>query len=206
MPQRPRHGESLAIASARGGHLMTRGGGAAPPGAAGGLTEARAHAAIPEQLLQGGEIVILLIKPSVWFIVLSCLGFLAGVLVAAVAVLGLMRIVDLHMASSDVIVIAGFIGAVRLLWQLLEWLSRVYVLTDRRVIRVKGVLRVQVFETQLKNIQHTDTLFTIRERLFGLGSIMFSTAGTAVPEATWRMIGRPLDVHQKVVATLNRYR
>ena len=91
-------------------------------------------------------------------------------------------------------------------WQFLEWLSRVYVLTDARVLRVMGVLRVQVFEAPLKQIQHTDTVFSLRERFLGLGSIAFSTAGTGSIDAVWRMVAQPLDVHQRVVHALNRYR
>jgi uncharacterized membrane protein YdbT with pleckstrin-like domain len=95
---------------------------------------------------------------------------------------------------------------VRLFWQFLEWLSRVYVLTDRRVIRVRGVWRVRVFEALLKNIQHTTVERSMRERLLGLGTIGFATSGTAFTEASWRMVARPLEVHQIVVQTIGRYR
>ena len=81
-----------------------------------------------------------------------------------------------------------------------------YVLTDRRVIRIKGVLRVQVFETPLKQIQHTNVFFSVRERLFGLGTLTFATAGTAVIEAMWVMVARPLEIHRKVIQTMQRYR
>ncbi|MDP7347090.1 MAG: PH domain-containing protein, partial [Phycisphaeraceae bacterium] len=64
----------------------------------------------------------------------------------------------------------------------------------------------QVFEAPLKQIQHTDTVFSLRERFLGLGSIAFSTAGTGSIDAVWRMVAQPLDVHQRVVHALNRYR
>ena len=96
--------------------------------------------------------------------------------------------------------------ALRLVWQFVDWLSRVYVLTDQRIIRVRGVLRVSVFECRLAQIQQTDLLFTLRERLFGLGTLGFSTAGTAFTDAYWTMVAQPLDVHEKVVATIKRYR
>ena len=90
-------------------------------------------------------------------------------------------------------------------WQTLEWYSRVYVLTDRRIIRRMGVLRVTVFETQVKNIQHTSVFKSMRERLFGLGSIGFATAGSDVFEAFWVMIDRPFQVHRIVVRTIEKY-
>ena len=79
-------------------------------------------------------------------------------------------------------------------------------LTDRRIVRVKGVLRVNVFETQLQQIQHTNTTFSLRERLLGLGTIHFATAGTGGIEASWEMVSHPLEVHRIVVQTLDRYR
>ena len=74
------------------------------------------------------------------------------------------------------------------------------------MIRIRGVIRVHVFECQLAQIQHTNLLFSLRERVFGLGTIGFATAGTAAAEVFWLMIARPLDVHQLLVQTLNRYR
>jgi len=68
------------------------------------------------------------------------------------------------------------------------------------------VLRVAVFEARLEQIQHTDTAFSLRERLFALGTVTFSTAGTGVIEAAWQMIARPLEVHRTVVRTIQRYR
>jgi hypothetical protein len=85
-------------------------------------------------------------------------------------------------------------------------MSRTYVLTDRRIIRIKGVLRVEVFQTELKHLQHTEVLVSIRERLFALGTISFSTAGTGFPEAYWLMLRRPYAVHQRILQAINRYR
>ena len=171
------------------------------------LTHFRAASLLPEQLLQGGEVIVLLIKPSPWYIVLESLRFLAGVVLVLVILLFLIgQGYSIGVSPLDLVLLAIGTAGARIVWQLLEWLSRVYVLTDRRVIRIKGVLRIQVFEAQLKKIQHTHTLFTIRERLFGLGTIGFATAGTGYVEATWRMVVKPLDVHQIVVQTLDRYR
>lgn len=170
------------------------------------LAALRAAALLPEQLLQGGELIILLIKPSPWFIVLSSLGVLAGVALALAFSLWLASRGFAFLGRVDLVLLAIAICGVRLVWQFLEWLSRVYVLTDRRVLRVRGVVRVQVFETALRNVQHTVLQFTLRERLFGLGSIGFATAGTAGIEAAWTMIARPLEIHQKVVRALDRYR
>jgi hypothetical protein len=69
-----------------------------------------------------------------------------------------------------------------------------------------GVLRVAVFQTQLKNIQHTSVFTRVRERLFGLGTIGFATSGSDVFEAFWLMIRQPFAVHRTVVEAIERYR
>ena len=167
---------------------------------------ARAAGMLPAELLQPGEIIILLLKPSAWFIVLAPLRTLTLIIIFTIIAYGINSRTNLHYSSQNIVLIGMALLLVRLFWQFLEWLSRVYVLTDRRIITVAGVIRVLVFETTLKNIQHTNTIFSLRERLFGLGTICFATAGTAVSETFWLMLNSPLDVHQKIVQTLSRYR
>lgn len=167
---------------------------------------ARIAATLPEQLLQSGETIILLLKPSPWFILLESAGMLVVLFLVMGGSLLAGRIFPIFVAPRDAVLIAVVLTTVRLAWQFLEWLSRVYVLTDMRMIRIKGVLRISVFETPLKNVQHTRALFTLRERLFGLGTITFATAGTGLDEAAWTMIARPLEVNQVVLKTLGRYR
>lgn len=177
----------------------------AEPDAASDLPQ-RQIAFLPEQLLQPGEIIILYIKPSAWYILLEPIMTLVAIVAATWGVSWLAGQEWLWLAKRDVILFGLVLIGLRVGWQFLEWLSRVYVLTDARVLRVMGVLRVQVFEAPLKQIQHTDTVFSLRERFLGLGSIAFSTAGTGSIDAVWRMVAQPLDVHQRVVHALNRYR
>lgn len=167
----------------------------------------RMVAMLPAELLQPSEIIVLLLKPSAWFILLSCIGSLVTILIVTGIALALIdHNVQIGLGRKDVVLLAiGLLGA-RLFWQFLEWLSRVYVLTDQRVIRVHGVIRVSVFEAPIKQIQHTNTHFSLRERFFSLGTIAFATAGTGIVEAYWEMLAQPLEVHRIVVQTLNRYR
>ncbi len=172
-------------------------------------TPQAAHAAtlLPPEILQPGELIILLLKPSAWFILLDCLRFMAVVGILALGLLWLSPAgLEKYLGRRDIVVCGVAICAVRLFWQFLVWLSHVYVLTDRRVIRVQGVLRVHVFEAALKQVQHTSAYFSIRERIFGLGSIGFATAGTDRMDAWWRMVANPLEVHRIIGQTLSRYR
>ncbi|MGB0769055.1 MAG: PH domain-containing protein [Phycisphaeraceae bacterium] len=168
---------------------------------------ARANAMLPAELLQPGEIIILLLKPSPWYILLVPLRFIAIVSLCAMLAFQLERRgVTLGLSRNDVIVVALALIGARLFWQMLDWLSHVYVLTDQRIVRVMGVLNVQVFECPLHNIQQTDLILPLIQRLFWLGSIGFATAGTAAHEAYWLMVAKPLEVHAKIVETLRRYR
>lgn len=168
---------------------------------------AQASTMLPAQLLQPGEIIILLIKPSPWFILLVPLRFIAVILLCATLIVQLQqRGIQFGIDQNDLVIATLAVVGLRLFWQLLEWLSHVYVLTDQRIIRVRGVLSVQVFECPLQKIQQTDLILPLTQRLFWLGSIGFATAGTAVHEAYWLMIARPLEVHNKIVQTLRRYR
>ena len=78
-------------------------------------------------------------------------------------------------------------------------------LTDRRVIRRKGVLRPSIFETKLRDIQHTSVFQLLRERSLGLGSIGFASAGSDVFDAFWVMIRQPFAVHRTIVEAIERY-
>jgi len=174
----------------------------------GGGDEAAARAAgmLPAELLQPGETIILLLKPSAWFILLAPLRTLTTIIVLALIAETANSYMSLGFARQT-IVLATLAGLMlRVFWQFLEWLSRVYVLTDRRIVTVSGVVRIGVFETPLQRVQHTNLVLSLRERLFALGTIAFATAGTASAEAYWLMLEDPLEVHQKIVQTISRYR
>lgn len=176
---------------------VAEGADAAPPAA---------RALLPEQLLQPGELVILMLKPSPLYIVLAPIGTLASIVIVGAIAMQLTAYSWFGLDRQDVVSATVGLLLLRLFWQFLEWLSRIYVLTDRRVIAVAGVIRVAVFEAALDKIQHTNCDFTLRERLFGLGTILFATAGTAAAEAAWVMLASPLEVHRKIIEALNRYR
>ena len=84
-------------------------------------------------------------------------------------------------------------------------MNRLYVLTDRRVIRRRGIFQVDVFEARLDRIQQTSVLRLVRERLFGLGTIAFATAGTGTLDALWEAVDDPFAVHQAVTQAIDRY-
>jgi uncharacterized membrane protein YdbT with pleckstrin-like domain len=157
-------------------------------------------------LLQPGETVILLLKPSLLFVPLASASSLLGIAMVTFFFAWLERRFPELPGSDHMIIALGFLcGGCRLLWQVLEWISRVYVLTDRRVIRRKGVLRVSVFECPLANIQQTAVFQSLRERVLLLGTLCFATAGAASFIALWEYVAAPFEVQRTVAEAIDRY-
>jgi len=158
---------------------------------------------LPANLLDGDEVVILAIKPSLWFVVFTSVRWLA-VTVAVILLAGFWGHRIPFVNSPMVVQAAAALAAARVGFALLQWVARLYVLTNRRVIRLMGILNINLFECPLTKIQNTYMTFAWYERLTGLGSISFATAGTGGIEASWMYINHPLEVHERVRSAIHR--
>lgn len=177
-------------------------------GPAGGANAmARGGPVMAAELVGGDEIVILSIKPSLLFVPLSSIGWCMAIAFVALLLAYLARVTWVSVPWSEVN--AGLLGAagvvLRLGWQTLAWWNCSYILTDRRVIAVQGVVGRSVFQSPLRNIQHIAMVMSFRERIFGIGTIAFATAGSAGYVAAWVMVDRPAEVHRQIVQTCDRY-
>src|SRR5205823_899304 len=107
---------------------------------------------VPEQILHDDELVLLLTKPSVLFIFYSSFPFLIGTLMLGVLAGQLTTTVSFltvaSVSTSTVLICLG-----RLIWALLVWTSHVYMLTNLRVVTIKGVVNVRMVQSQLRKIQ-----------------------------------------------------
>ena len=160
---------------------------------------------LSRELLADGEIILLELKPSPWFIPLvsaPVIGFGLLVLMA-----GNLPAVVRHLSSwGPTLRHAGlWIIALRVGWAMLQWLCRVYVLTDRRIIRRKGVLTIQLFECGLDRVQNTFIQRTLVQRILSIGNIYFATAGTGQVEAMWQHIRNPNEVHREITNAISRF-
>lgn len=166
-----------------------------------------ADAMLPADLIHDDEIIILLLRPSPLFIVLGAAGSLIAIAILTLTLAWLSRlpIPWITFADRDAFIFGAVLTMIRLTWQTMDWWSRIYVLTDRRLIRKMGVVRIAVFETPLRRIQHTSVFRRFRERLFGLGTLGFATAGSDTYEAFWVMIEKPYVVHKIVLQAIQRY-
>ena len=156
---------------------------------------------VPERLIDEGEQIILAIKPSLWFIMFYSLRWVVPIVLVMllawyfrVAIGGFRIVLQSGVAACVAVFLIGF----------LQWMSRLYVLTNKRVMRIRGVLTVSVFEAPLVKIQNTFISLLLYERIFGLGSIHFTTAGTYGIEASWRSINSPLEVHEIIRQALHK--
>jgi uncharacterized membrane protein YdbT with pleckstrin-like domain len=157
-------------------------------------------------LLQPGETVILLLRPSVLFVPLASIQSLLAIALATFFLAWLDQRVP-HLPGTDRMFIAVGVlcGILRLIWQVLEWATRLYVLTDRRIIRRRGVIRVSVFECPLSSVQQTAVLQSLRERVCLLGTLCFATAGAASFIALWEFVAKPFEVQRTVAEAIDRY-
>jgi hypothetical protein len=162
------------------------------------------RALVPEGLLDGDEIVLLAVKPSLWFILLRSGSWLIGCIALAALTWWLGR----HGFGADVarlgLQTAVAIALVRVSVAMFQWASRLYVLTNRRVMRIKGVLHVNVFECPLTKIQNTHLSFSLPQRLVWIGSIDMETAGTVGGGATWEHLSQPVLVHTRLRNAIGR--
>jgi uncharacterized membrane protein YdbT with pleckstrin-like domain len=157
---------------------------------------------MPEQMLHDDEVVLILTKPSLWFILITSFRFivtfvLLGVL--AVQVAPYWGYSPQTIALVTVIICMG-----RLVWALAVWTSHTYMLTNQRVVTIKGVVNIRVFQAHLRKIQRTTLYKPLILRLFGTGTVGFATAATNEFDSTWVMIARPLETHESIVAAIKK--
>lgn len=137
-------------------------------------------------LVPEGETVVLRIKPSVLSIAARRLWWHVALAALAAAAL-------LWLPAWQAVAVWGLVGALAAMvgWDALVWASRAYVLTERRIAAMGGVLRRAGVSIPLDRVQHVVLSRSIAERLTGLGSLGVATAGTGGVELAWVMIDRP---------------
>jgi uncharacterized membrane protein YdbT with pleckstrin-like domain len=155
---------------------------------------------IPSHLVDEGEQIIFAVKPSLWFIFFYPARVIALVAAALVASRYYPHLSE--QVSRYIMQIGAVIIFLQLLFAFLEWVSRLYVLTDRRVMRIRGIFNIDIFEAPLVKIQNTYLTFALHERLFGLGTILIATAGTAWIEASWLNVNQPRELHERLRAAI----
>jgi hypothetical protein len=188
----------------RGPLLHAAEAGAAGAGAAGAAARPAAvtsiAALLASHILREGEVVLMVLKPSLWLIPFSSAAFAAVTAVVALA----LAVIDHRMHDRFYLDLAVFLIAGRLMWSILQWIGLLYVLTDMRVLRVIGVFNVDVFDCPLRKVIRTRLVSNVREKLAGVGSIEIIPKDEDMPTAIWQTIRKPVETHERLTAAINR--
>lgn len=154
---------------------------------------------LTRHVLRDGELVLLILKPSLWYVVLSSLRFAAVVLILLIGAKLWLPRHTFHTVETGVFLIAG-----RVMWAVLQWMGRLYVLTDLRIVRLSGVFNADIFDCPLRKVAQVRLNSTFREKLLHLGSIEIVPTDETCHPGDWRTIKRPLAVLETVEATIAR--
>jgi len=172
------------------------------------LSPARTHPLaammIAGQMLQGGEIVQLMLRPSLWLIPLISLKFLGCVAIALIA----SKIYDDQLPGPMRFYVeaAMIIAGTRLFIATMQWYTRLYILTDRRVMQIGGIFRIQVIDCPLRRVAVARACFSTRERITRIGTIEIIPQEEPCHVCIWQMVARPREVLKIIRSAIARCR
>jgi hypothetical protein len=154
---------------------------------------------LTRHILRDGEIIQLILKPSLWTIFFGTLPAI-GVALVVMFSTGLWAPYHVHIAVE-----AGMmLVACRAAWAVLTWAGRLYLLTDLRIVRISGVFNPQIHDIPLRKVARTRLNPSVRERLWGLGSIEIIPESDQWPWSVWQTIRKPEEVHEIVRRAIAR--
>lgn len=162
------------------------------------------EALVPAGVLEDGELVILALKPSGWFVLLVS----SPVLLAAVVVFAGVEVFSglLGPVAWGQGILTGCAAAsfLRLVIASLQWMGRLYILTNKRLICIRGVMRVCVAGCLLQRVQRVTLATIVSERALGVGSLLFDVPDGQ--DVNWLHINRPEEALRIVQEALRRSR
>jgi hypothetical protein len=154
-------------------------------------------------ILNDGELVLFILKPSWAFIPLSSIRFLAGIAIGMIAARVFAE--SLPYRTTVYTELGLLLAAARLMWAAMQWMGRYYILTDMRIVRLSGVFTVEIYDCPLRKVGRTRLVYTLKERILRTGTIEIFPFDD-YPIGSWPMVPRPVEVHEQVVAAVNRAR
>ncbi|MFP4104897.1 MAG: PH domain-containing protein [Phycisphaerae bacterium] len=164
---------------------------------------------VPQEVLQDGEVVILAVKPSRWFVLLaSGPAWLVALAILAIRYLTA-AFIDFSQAISTQSVFWICFGLVmlRVIYACLQWSGRLYILTNMRVIRIRGVFRPNVIDIPLRHVEEVEQAATVPERRLACGSLIFHGDEDRFPATmVWMTIANLQEVRELVEETIRRSR
>jgi len=157
---------------------------------------------LTRHILSDGELILLVLKPSLWFILLGSLRFIAVVLILAIAA----KIYEEPLPYKNIFYVdaAIFLIAGRIMWAVLQWMGRLYILTDMRIVRISGVFSVDIYDCPLRKLARTRIVATVKERILRLGSIEIIPQDAAFAIGLWQTVARPVHINEQIIAAMDK--
>ena len=179
--------------------------GSAPGGLEGGLP-ARARIIAPTLLLPA-EIIVMELKPSLWYVAFVSLPVATAGLALLIIGATFLNLPELAQVRIGCAVVGASLIGLRVTIGMIQWLGRTYVLTDRRIITQSGVVNVEVETLGLEDIQNTFVAQAAAQKVLGIGTLFFRPAAPArCGSLSWDHIPRPAEVHAQVIAQIDRWK
>lgn len=161
--------------------------------------------ALPALNLQDAEVVILVIRPSGWFVVLTAWPILVVAALVAVAECLLLYVFTGNGAGRQMVLLLCLAaGAARLMIGCFQWSGRLYVLTNRRALRFRGLVRPRPIEIALKDVAGTHLTAMRMERMVGVAGLVFDSPKPQRRAPFWTHIARAGEIKQIVDETIHR--
>jgi uncharacterized membrane protein YdbT with pleckstrin-like domain len=127
-------------------------------------------------------------------------GLLAAVIIGAiVGVVSALSHTPHHVQVGWVVAAVVVVLAITFLIAFFRRMSTTYTITSRRLTIRIGLLSKEQHETRLDRVQNVSTSQSLLERMLGIGTVDFDTAGSAGFDFAFRGVGRP----EEIVRTVN---
>ena len=152
---------------------------------------------LPGGVVNGGEIMLFAIKPSMWRPVLESAPWLVTMSLLAVALTWLRTpIPGLSLAGTAQV--ALMVAVARLAFAVVRWVPSWYVLTNRRLIEIHGVRSPRIWACLLVEVRNTYVEVSSVDKCLGLGSIRFVTDHPNDLPHVWHCVAKPDQVHARI--------
>ncbi len=93
-----------------------------------------------------------------------------------------------------------------LVWGLIRRISTTYSITNRRLTIRSGLLSREMHETRLERVQNVNSRQRVLERILGVGTVDFDTAGSAEYDFSFRGVADPGQIVRTVDRALHELR
>jgi hypothetical protein len=154
---------------------------------------------ITRHILRDGEIILLLLKPSLWSIVFAALPAVAIALIVIIST----RLWAPHHAHIG-IEVGLMLIAIRTSWAIMSWAGKLYLLTDLRIVRIWGVFNPQIHDIPLRKVARTRPISSVHDRVCRVGSIEIIPESDQWPWSVWQTVAKPQSVHETIRRAIAR--